>query len=46
MYLFSVYTPRHGPGGGNVVHNSFTQAFRHLVEFEEVPDAVVDKTAH
>lgn len=39
-YLFSVYTPRHGPGRGDVVHDSFTQALGHLVELEEVPDAV------
>lgn len=35
-YLFSVYAPRHGPGGGNVVHNSFAQALGHLVQLEEV----------
>jgi len=39
-HLLGVYSPWHGPGGGDVVHDPFTQALRHLVELQEVADAV------
>lgn len=39
-HLLGVDAPWHGPGGGDVVHHPFTQAFRHLVQFEEVSHAV------
>ena len=40
VYLLSVDASGHGPGGGDVVHDPLAQAFRHLVEFEEIPHAV------
>lgn len=39
-YLFSIYASGHGPGGGNVVHDSLAQTFGDLVEFQEVTHAV------
>lgn len=39
-YLFSIYAPGHGPGGGDVIHDPLAQPLGHLVEFEEVTDAV------
>ena len=39
-YLFSIYTPGHGPGGGDVVHDPLAQALGDLVQLQEVPHAV------
>lgn len=40
VHLFSVNTVGHGPGGGDIIHNSLAEAFGHLVQLEEVPHAV------
>lgn len=39
-YLVSVDSPRHGPSGDNVVHDSLTQPFRDLVELQEISHTV------
>ena len=39
-YLISIYASGHGPSGDYVIHDSFTEALGHLVEFKEVTDTV------
>lgn len=39
-YLLCVDASRHRPGGHDVVHDSLTQPFGHLVELQEIPDTV------
>lgn len=39
-YLLGVDASGHGPGGNNIIHDSLTQALWHLVELQEVPNAV------
>jgi hypothetical protein len=39
-YLVCIDASRHGPRGDNVVHDAFAEALGHLVELEEVADAV------
>lgn len=40
VHLLSVDTVGHGPRGGDVIHNPLAQAFGHLVELQEVSNAV------
>ena len=40
IYLVSVNASGHGPGGYNVIHHSFTEAFGDLIEFEKVSHTV------